>query len=671
MATAAELAIILSAKDRASGQFRKLQKQLTAVQKSASTMSKSFKVLTPVLGTASGGLGAAVLTAGFGFNIMKENAQLAFTQLLKDGGKASAMISEIETIAKSTPFQFEDLVRGSQRMLAFGFAATEVLPTLTTIGDAVSAMGGGADMLDRVTVAFGQMHAKGKVSAEEMLQLTEAGIPAWQILAENVEQISPRLAEAAKAGKITQQQVVSSLMKMGEQGKIKAPQALAALRAGMASRFGGLGKKAGEETTGGAFSNLIDSFTQLAGALTEGPFKEAAGILRTVAGALSTMKDVFNGLSPEMKTVVGWFSAIVLAGATIVVAIAGAGGLLWALGAPGLLGVLGTVASFIGGAFMVALGIILTPLGLIVLAVAGLALAWATNFLGIRDITASVVDAVGQIISAGWGYVVALFQWLGDAAGTVLGLAWAYVVAQFTWMTETAGAVLSGAWGYVVQLFEWLTTTVGAAVWSGWTYVVSLFEWLVSSAQEIVANGWGAVYASFVWLVEKAWAYVSYAWEQVFGWFVWLVESAKVVVSGGWNAVLGFFHGLYVSAVNTIASLAQGVVGWWDWMIATLRASPIGQIIEEARRLLGGSVGGGGGRPQIWVDGIPQLASGGMITGSGLAMLHAGEAVIPADHVGRGGGQQIVFNNYGVLAGHDAEAWIRGILDRNASRGAY
>lgn len=675
MATAAELAIILSAKDRASGQFRKLQKQLTAVQKSAGGMSKSFKVLTPVIGTASGGLGAAVLSAGFGFNIMKENAQLAFTQLLKDGGKATAMIAEIENVAKSTPFKFEDLVRGSQRMLAFGFAADEVLPTLTTIGDAVAAMGGSADMLDRVTLAFGQMQAKGKVSAEEMLQLTEAGIPAWQILAENVELISPRLAAAAKAGKITQQQVVSSLMKMGEQGKIKSPQALAALRAGMASRFGGLGKKAGEETTGGAFSNLIDSFLQLAGAISEGPFKQAGDILRAVGGALDKMKEGFQGLPPGIKDVVSWLGSLALAALTIVGAIFAAGGILPALGMGGLLGAFTAVASFIGGGLMVALGIILSPLGLIVLAVVGLYLAWSNNWFGIQEITASVVEAVGQIVAAGWGYVVTLFSWLVDTAGGVLYAGWTYVGGLFTWLGETAGSVLSGAWGYVVSLFGWLTQTAGTAVWDGWAYVVSLFAWLVDTANGIVANGWGAVYVSFVWLIEKAWGYIQYGWQQVAAWFTWLVETAKGIVSYGWSAVLGFFNDLYVGAVNTVASLAQGVVGWWEWMIATLRNSPIGQIIDTARRLIGGGGGGGSGDGTISADdyarGVraPGLATGGLITASGLAMIHAGERVVPADVVRGGGGQQVVFNNYGVLAGHDAEAWVRGLIDRTASRG--
>jgi tape measure domain-containing protein len=71
-------------------------------------------------------------------------------------------------------------------MLAMGFSAKEVMPTLTAIGDASSGLGLGAEGLDRITRALGQMRAKGKVSAEEMLQLTEAGVPAWAILSKAI-----------------------------------------------------------------------------------------------------------------------------------------------------------------------------------------------------------------------------------------------------------------------------------------------------------------------------------------------------------------------------------------------------------------------------------------------------------------------------------------------------
>jgi tape measure domain-containing protein len=48
---------------------------------------------------------------------------------------------------------------------------------MTAIGDAVAGVGGGADAIDRVSLAIGQMQAKGRVQSEELLQLAEAGVP--------------------------------------------------------------------------------------------------------------------------------------------------------------------------------------------------------------------------------------------------------------------------------------------------------------------------------------------------------------------------------------------------------------------------------------------------------------------------------------------------------------
>jgi len=57
---------------------------------------------------------------------------------------------------------------------------------LNAIVDTVAAFGGTADVFDRVTLALFQMAQRTKVVGEEMRQLTNAGIPAWQILAETM-----------------------------------------------------------------------------------------------------------------------------------------------------------------------------------------------------------------------------------------------------------------------------------------------------------------------------------------------------------------------------------------------------------------------------------------------------------------------------------------------------
>jgi len=78
----------------------------------------------------------------------------------------------------------------------------------------------------------------------------------------------------------------------------------------------------------------------------------------------------------------------------------------WAKANPALVETVGKIGLVlaVGGPILMGLGFLataittlLSPIGLVVIAVAGLATAWATNFLGIRDITKSVIDFVKSV----------------------------------------------------------------------------------------------------------------------------------------------------------------------------------------------------------------------------------------------------------------------------------
>ena len=68
-------------------------------------------------------------------------------------------------------------------------------------------------------------------------------------------------------------------------------------------------------------------------------------------------------------------------------------GVIAAVGGP----IMMAVSAFSGVG--VAIAAIASPIGLVVVAVAGLALAWKTNFLGIRDITKSVIDFIKKLFT--------------------------------------------------------------------------------------------------------------------------------------------------------------------------------------------------------------------------------------------------------------------------------
>lgn len=201
-------------------------------------------------------IGTAAIQAGFGFNDLQQRAEIAFTTMLGSADKARAMLDDLKDFAAKTPFEFSELVTASQKMLAMGFAAEQVRPTLTAIGDAVAGLGGGAGLIDQVTRAMGQMQAKGRAMSQEMLQLTEAGIPAWQILA---DKIGVSIPEA---------------MKLVEKGAVDADTAIGALVDGMNSRFGGMMAKQ-SQTFSGVMSTLRDNATQAAATLTQ-PFFDLA-----------------------------------------------------------------------------------------------------------------------------------------------------------------------------------------------------------------------------------------------------------------------------------------------------------------------------------------------------------------------------------------------------------
>jgi len=89
------------------------------------------------------------------FNSMLQTAQIGFTTLLGSAEKAQAFLDEMASFAAKTPFEYPDLLEASKRMLAYGFAAENVLPTLRAVGDAAAALGAGNEGINRITLALG------------------------------------------------------------------------------------------------------------------------------------------------------------------------------------------------------------------------------------------------------------------------------------------------------------------------------------------------------------------------------------------------------------------------------------------------------------------------------------------------------------------------------------
>jgi phage tail tape-measure protein len=151
-------------------------KRLGSVTDAVGRSMNAMATLTKRTGLGLIGLSAVGAKVGIDFNSRMEQSRVAFTGLLGDQQRAQTMLNQLYDLAARTPFETQQLVASTQQLLGFGLAANRVLPTMTAIGDAVAGVGGGADQIALVSLAFGQMQAKGKVSSEELLQLAEAGV---------------------------------------------------------------------------------------------------------------------------------------------------------------------------------------------------------------------------------------------------------------------------------------------------------------------------------------------------------------------------------------------------------------------------------------------------------------------------------------------------------------
>lgn len=195
--------------------------------------------------------GKQAIVTGIQYNAMMEQSEIAWTTILGSAEKAVETMQTLQKLGAETPFEFEELDSTAKLLNMAGFEGEELFKTLVNVGDAVSAIGGNGEVLEGIGTAIFQMATKGKVSAEEMNQLAERGIPAWGILAD-------------KMGVST-----GELMDMVSSGQMLADDVIPLLVEGLGEKFGGSMEKQ-SQTFNGLMSTMRDNFKMMMAEVTEG-----------------------------------------------------------------------------------------------------------------------------------------------------------------------------------------------------------------------------------------------------------------------------------------------------------------------------------------------------------------------------------------------------------------
>ncbi|GIJ51327.1 hypothetical protein Val02_82130 [Virgisporangium aliadipatigenens] len=242
-----------------------------------------------------------------------------------------------------------------------------------------------------------------------------------------------------------------------------------------------------------------------------------------------------------------------------------------------------------------------------------------------RSIVSLVAHRAAALASAAASRVATAAQWLWNAAMTAnpIGLIIFAIVAlvagiALLWNnSEAFRAFWIGAWemikGAALAVWNWVA--------SNWPLILAVLTGPIGLAVLYISRHWGDIKAG----ASSAWQWVVDKWNGLVGFVTGLPGRMRAAASGLWDGIKAAFQ----SAVNWIL---------YRWNSLSFRIP--GVSVPGLGQIWGGTT--------LSVPRIPYLDIGGDITRDGLAVVHAGERVMPAAQVDRlpagggGGATQVV-----------------------------
>lgn len=423
------LSVVQSLRDKIAKPFKMvfdsapMAKLRSQVQKTTASIQNMNTALRAVTGVAAIGsitaIGSAI--AGLGISAVQASAdftkyEVAFSTMLKSTERGKELFQELADFAINTPFDVKGVVGTSQKLMAFGVQAEDLTATMEILGDATAAFGGNSDLLDRMGYALGQMRVSGRLNAQDMNQLANAGIPAWEMLAD-------------AAGKS-----VAEIREMSEKGMIDGVAAADTIMAGLRDRYGGA-MEAMNQTVGGLWSSIEESATVALATIGDYLIDtfDIKGLLNTVSTALGNVIESLRKAKEAGKS----FSEAIIDAVPKPVLVA-LGSLVSVIGA----GLVGACA-----AGTIAMWGLIAPVLPIVAAIAGIGVAITALYVYWDDLVNEVTwawNSIGDIIEdACSAFVLAILSAIGAVVGGVVGAA-ANIVAVI-------GEMITLACGYCPQ----------------------------------------------------------------------------------------------------------------------------------------------------------------------------------------------------------------------------
>lgn len=512
----------------------------------------------------------AVITNGVKFNAAMEGYVAAFTPLLGGADAAEAKLSELSTMAASTPFQLTDLASASQTLLAFGEDTSALLSDLQMLGNISQ---GNSAKLSGLALVFGQVQSNGKLMGQDLLQMINQGFNPLQVISEKTGESMSSLRDRMEKGQISFDEVRQAMVWATSEG-------------GMFFNAMELGAR----TLTGAWSSTQDGASILSGAIVGKLSPALTGILNDgINPLLGGLLDLVNGVDGAQAKVDD-ASASLLAGVQSIVPAIGS-----------IATNLSTVFTALAPALGSAIGAIVTGLVTILPSVIGLAGQIVTTLIttlaaqgpslvaaAVPVILGFVTGLLGQLptlIGAGIAILVTLVTGITDSLPTLIPAVVGAVVDSLLTLfaPENLTALLDAGLGLVMGLVTGLIAALPTLIEALPTIILSITDFLISSIPVLIDAGLQLFLALIGALPDIIVGIVSAIPQIILGINIALIKALPAIISGGIQLFLALITAMPTIIKGIVAAIPQIVTG-----IVTALVAAAPQLAQAGVQLIQG-----------------------------------------------------------------------------------
>lgn len=206
--------------------------------------------------------------------------------LTQSKDRARELVGWTEKLAIQSPFGQEDIQSSFRLALAYGFTSKQAQVLTQTMVDFAAGSGATSDSMNRISLALGQIRARGKVAGDELMQLTEAGLPVRQILAQGFGVTTARLEEMIGKGLVPADKAVQIIVNSLQRDFGGAAQRASESMSGLINSLQDIGKVRLRELFGASFAAVQPAIAELVTALQT---PEISAAIQRIGAALGAM----------------------------------------------------------------------------------------------------------------------------------------------------------------------------------------------------------------------------------------------------------------------------------------------------------------------------------------------------------------------------------------------